>query len=74
MFDEIKKRKDNIVAEIQQKREDEVVKLNNKISHVFTEITNLITGYEIEFETFKANKINEYKQYCEIVLQNIKKL
>lgn len=73
LFDEIKKRKDNILSEIQQRREDEIIKLNNKISAVFAEITNLITGYDIEFETFKTNKINEYKQYCEIVFTEYKK-
>lgn len=73
LFNEINKRKNNILSEISQKRENEILLIENKINVLFRELTDAIVGYDVEFETFKTNKINEYKTYVEFMFSEYKK-
>ena len=73
LFNEINKRKNNILSEISQKRENEILLIENKINVLFRELTDAIAGYDVEFETFKTNKINEYKTYVEFIFSEYKK-
>ena len=73
LFNEINKRKNNILSEISQKRENEILLIENKINVLFRELTDAIVGYDIEFENFKTNKINEFKTYVEFMFSEYKK-
>ena len=73
LFNEISKRKNEILSEISQRRENELIRIENKINSLFNELTNAIIGYDVEFEEFKTNKINEYKEYIKLIFSEYKK-